>query len=88
MTKSTAQLDRMIDAVPVETRNCCGVCNDQKLSRAVARWLERRAAGEVLPSMHTMHRQLFGKIAKTSAATLSRHICKCLGLDHRTGRKL
>lgn len=83
-----ARLDALIDAVPVDTRCRCGVCADRDLSRAVSRWLERRAAGDILPSLNTMHRQLFSKIGKMSVSMVSRHVAKCLELDHRTGRKL
>lgn len=83
-----AQLDRLIDAVPVDTRCRCSVCEDPKLAAMVLRWLDRRAAGEVLPSMHTMHRQLFSKVTKVGASTLARHVAKCLVRDHRTGRAL
>lgn len=84
-----ADLDAKISKVRHLTgQTRCRVCAQMDLCRAVARWLQRRAAGESLPSLEAMHDQLFSKMGTTSPSALRRHVTRCLKLDHRTGRAL
>ncbi|MGH3380612.1 MAG: hypothetical protein ACRDP6_38335 [Actinoallomurus sp.] len=86
--KNQRTLDALIDAVPVTKARRCGVCADLDLSTMIVRWLDRRAAGEVLPSLETMYRELFTTVSTASASIIRRHICTCLRRNHRTGRPL
>ena len=81
-------LDALIDAVPVPAaRVRCHVCQNLDLAAMVKRWLERRAAGENLPGLETMTRDLFAKYSG-SVSSIGRHVRNCLHLNHRTGKPL
>lgn len=80
-------IDHQIDEVRDTGRlSNCPTCRNEALARAVVRWIDRRRMGEVLPSLSTMTTQLFTRLGKTSESALRRHISRCLGRDHRTGR--
>lgn len=87
MKKSTRSLDRAIDAVAVDApQKRCRVCASPDLDRIVRRWVERRARGDVVPSLQAMLSGLFRRVADCSYMGVLRHCRDCLGVDHKTGR--
>lgn len=88
MKKTTKSMDRAIDAVPRAVYKACGICATPDLARVVARWLQRRAAGDPVPPLAAMVRHLFSKVAPCSETGVRRHCAACLGVDHTTGKKL
>jgi hypothetical protein len=81
-------LDALIDEVAANRPTKCMTCRAPRVAAIVARYFERLATGEVLPSFMAVHRQLIAKIAPIKYCTVRNHVVGCLGLDFKTGKKL
>jgi len=72
-------IDAMIDSVHhAKAGRRCTTCANIRLARAVARWRERVSAGEALPALDTMYRQLFRGMGAGSIGAVRYHVRNCL----------
>jgi len=82
------QIDKLLDKVAATKKSQrCRTCQSAEASAIIARYYERRDAGEAMPSLMHLHRQLIQPEFGICYGAVRNHVTYCLGRSVTSGEK-